>query len=250
MLSRKVIVIKSLQDGYLNYDYQYEVSKIIYNKITLFDKEYAKMLHDEGNKSTDDKGKKFKLFNFALMFKDKKMVSEGIKLYKDDTIELIISGQNKVINALLQGLIINKKFNISNMIFDVSTIKNDKKVKFNKINIYKAITPMVESIYDNGIKYLNPYQIEYYNAIKQNLNRKYSIIYGKDYTGELKIMIEDILKVKEKTFNIKQGYIRGYAKFEVLVQSDKDMQKVAYYCGLGQNSSLGAGFLDYITGGE
>lgn len=250
MLSRKIIILKSLQNVILAYDYQYNLSKEIYHKITLFDDKYAKMLHDEGFRSKDKKLKIFKLFNFALRFENKEMNSKGIRLSKDDNIELVISGSDKVINAILQGLIIDNRINIDNMLFEVEEVKNDKYIRFNKINIYKTITPVVESVYQDKIWYLNPYQIEYYNALKQNLNRKYEIIYNKKYDGELKLMIEDILKIKKKTFNIKEGYVQGYAKFEILIQADKDMQKVAYYCGLGQGNSMGAGFLDYITGGE
>lgn len=250
MLSRKIIILKSLKKCTLPYDYYYEASKNIYQKISLYNKEYGKMLHDEGFRSKDKERKKLKLFNFSLMFEDKEMTSKGILLNENDTIKLVISGYNKVLNAFLQGLIQNNKFNICNILFEVENVLNNEKVRFNKINIYKTISPVVESVWDKKIEYLNPYQPEYYNAIKQNLKRKYELIYDKPYEGELKIMIEDMLKVKEKTISIKNAFIKGYGKYEILVQADKEMQKVAYYCGLGQNNSIGAGYLQYITGGE
>lgn len=250
MLSRKIIALKSNSSGFIPYDWHYTIFKQIFNKITLFNKDYALNLHDEGFRTKDEKHKKMKLFNFSLQFKDNEMLKEGIKINEGDTIELIISGYNEIINAFLQGLIIDNKFNIDNILFTVKEVKNDKKVYFNKINIYKTITPVVESVWQEGIYYLNPYQPEYYNAIKNNLKRKYELIYNKEYNGELKIQIENILKAKLKTITIKDGYLRGYGKYEMLVQADKNMQKVAYYCGLGQNNSMGAGFLNYITGGE
>ncbi|WP_243894319.1 CRISPR-associated endoribonuclease Cas6 [Clostridium haemolyticum] len=186
-----------------------------------------------------------------MLFNNQKMDSKGININKDDEVVLIISGYKDPMNAILQGLCINHKINLNNIIFKVIAIKEDRKVKFNKINIYKAITPIVESIWENGsVKFLNPYQSQYYNAIKKNLKRKYEIIYKKTYSGELKLMIENMLKIKQKSIKIKNGYIQGYSNFEILIQCDKDMQKVAYYCGLGQNSSMGLGLLNYITGGE
>lgn len=244
------MVLLAQSDGYIPYDWHYELFKQIFKKITLFNKDYALALHNEGFRTKDDKQKKMKLFNFSLQFKDNEMQKQGIKINKGDTIELVASGYNEIINAILQGLIIDNKFNINNILFAIKEIRNDKKVYFNKINIYKTITPVIESIWNEGIYYLNPYQLEYYNAIKNNLKRKYRLIYNKEYTGELKIQIENILKAKLKTITIKDGYLRGYGKYEILVQADKNMQKVAYYCGLGQNNSMGAGFLNYITGGE
>ncbi|MCD3217408.1 CRISPR-associated endoribonuclease Cas6 [Clostridium botulinum C] len=251
MLSRKSIILKSESNGVLDYNWNYPLSINLFNKMLLYDAKFAEFLHNEGFRSNDEKKKKFKLINFMMLFNNQKMDSKGININKDDEVVLIISGYKDPMNAILQGLCINHKINLNNIIFKVIAIKEDRKVKFNKINIYKAITPIVESIWENGsVKFLNPYQSKYYNAIKKNLKRKYEIIYKKTYSGELKLMIENMLKIKQKSIKIKNGYIQGYSNFEILIQCDKDMQKVAYYCGLGQNSSMGLGLLNYITGGE
>ena len=79
--------------------------------------------------------------------------------------------------------------------------------------------------------------------------RKYKAIYNKDYSGELFFDIEDVLKVKKKYItDIKDGFLIGYTDFEIFIEADIDMQKVAYYLGLGQNNSIGMGSLSYITG--
>ncbi|MCD3276686.1 CRISPR-associated endoribonuclease Cas6 [Clostridium botulinum] len=251
MLSRRSIILQAQNDGLLDYNWNYPLYINLFNKISLYDKEFGKVLHDEGFRSKDEKKKKFKLINFMLLFSNQKMNGEGISINKNDEIVLIISGYKDPMNAILQGLCINNEINLNNIIFKVINVKEDKKVKFNKINIYKAMTPIVESVWENGlVKFLNPYQPDYYNAVKQNLKRKYEIIYNKPYNGELKLMIENMLKIKQKSVKIKNGHIQGYSNFEILIQCDKNMQKVAYYCGLGQNSSMGAGLVNYITGGE
>jgi CRISPR-associated endoribonuclease Cas6 len=94
---------------------------------------------------------------------------------------------------------------------------------------------------------MNPRFIQ---AVKQNLKRKYQLIYDKEYIGDLKIGIEDFLKIKPKSVNIKGHKVHGFGKFNVLIQANKDMQKVAFCCGLGSHNMYGAGFLKYITGGE
>ena len=119
--------------------------------------------------------------------------------------------------------------------------------------LYKVRTPVVESIYneeENKVIYLNVAQQEFYSALGQNLLRKYEIIYNKKYEGELYFDIENILNAKKKYITkIKEnGYLIGYTNFEIFVQADVDMQKVAYYCGLGQNNSIGMGLVTFITG--
>ncbi|OOV52317.1 CRISPR-associated endoribonuclease Cas6 [Clostridium botulinum D/C] len=251
MLLRKSIILQAQDNGLLDYNWNYPLAINLFDKMALYNEEFAKFLHDEGFRSKDEKKKKFKLINFMLLFNNQEMNSKGININKNDEIVLIISGYKDPMNAILQGLCINNEINLNNIIFKVVNVKDDKKVKFNKINIYKAMTPIVESIWEDGlVKYLNPYQPEYYNAIKQNLKRKYEIVYNKPYNGELKLMIENMLKVKQKSIKIKNGYIQGYSNFEILVKCSKDMQKIVYYLGAGQNSSMGAGLVNYITGGE
>lgn len=251
MLSRKYLVFKAKEDCQLTYNYQYPLSVILYKKMELRDSEFSNMLHNEGFRSKDAKRKKMKLFNFNLIFHNLDMVSTGIKFNKGDEVRLCISGHKKIINTILQGFTLNNHLAIYDCDFEFAGLENDdKRVKFNDVNIYKSLSPMIESIWDKEVIFLTPYQKEYYDAIKQNLRRKYELIYDKEYKGEIKIMIEDMLDIKPKTIAIKGGYLQGYSKFNVLVQCDADMQKIVYYCGLGQNNSLGAGFVKFITGGK
>ncbi|VHR22069.1 CRISPR-associated protein cas6 [Clostridioides difficile] len=128
----------------------------------------------------------------------------------------------------------------------------DSKIGFNSITLYKVRSPIVASLYDLKSKkqvYLNPMQEEFYKALHDNLMKKYKLIYNKEYTGEVYFDIEDVLSVKKKyVTNIKgKGFVIGYTDFEIFVEADKDMQKVIYYCGLGEKNSIGMGLLTYIT---
>lgn len=250
MLSRLYLKVKALEDSLLPYDYHQPIQCELYKKMTLFNKEYSKFLHEEGYRSKDKKEKRMKLFNFGFNFYNLNMCSDGIIIKKGGEIKLCVSGFKEPLNAILQGFLINNKINVNGIEFQFTGIDKKDKVRFNKINIYKPLNPIIESKWDEKIIYLSPYQIEYYDALKQNLLRKYELIYNKEYTGELKMMIDNMLDVKPKTIKIKNNYLQGYGKFNILVQAEKDMQKVVYYCGLGQNNSLGAGYLEYIDGGE
>ena len=45
----------------------------------------------------------------------------------------------------------------------------------------------------------------------------------------------------------KARWVKGHT-YNIWIQADKDMQKIIYYLGLGQNSSIGCGCLSIITG--
>ena len=87
-----------------------------------------------------------------------------------------------------------------------------------------------------------------YKILAHNLMRKYKLVYGKEYEGEIFFDIENTLKVKKKLISkIKSEFIIiGYSGFELFIEADKDMQKIAYYCGLGGYNSLGMGSVNYI----
>lgn len=247
MLSRKNIVFQAQNEGVINYDNNYIVSVILYNKMTLADKEYAEWLHNVGYRAHNNK--KFQLFNFSLILNGLDMLSNGIKINKGDIIKLAVSGNNEPLNAVLKGFSLESNVTLNNVHFTLMNVEDDK-IKLHKTNIYKVLSPLVESIWDKKIMYLSPYQSKYVEAIKKNLLRKYELIYKKEYKGELKIGIEDMISIKPKTIRIKQGYLQGYAKFNLIIQADINMQKIVYYLGLGQNNSMGCGFLQHIVGGE
>ena len=103
------------------------------------------------------------------------------------------------------------------------------------------------------IVFISPFEDDYYRVLANNLKRKYKLVYGKDYTGELYFDIEDALNIKKRFIdNVKRdskskSILIGYTDFELYLVADRDMQKVAYYCGFGSNNSLGMGATTFIT---
>lgn len=247
-LIRKYLILQVNEDCVLNYNYHYELMKRIYESIELKDKSRALILHNNGYKIDN---KKFKLFNYNLFCQGAIYTSKGIEIKKDNTIKFIISGYSEVINLILKGLIIKQKFILDNIEFKIVNIEDDNKIKLDNISLYKVRTPVVASLYnklDNKQIYLNPMQEEFYKSLYNNLIRKYKLIYKKDYNGELYFDIENVLSIKKKYItNIKQkGFVIGYSDFEIVVQADKDMQEVIYYCGLGEKNSVGMGLVTHI----
>ena len=248
-LVRRYLILTVDNEVLLDYNYQYELMKRIYEAIEVNDRRKALSLHNEGYKI--DK-KVFKLFNYTMMFEDAKYSKEGIHLNSRTKIRLILSGYDDILNNIIKGFIKCKVFKLYNIEFKLSNMDEDSKIGFNSITLYKVRSPIVASLYDLKSKkqvYLNPMQEEFYKALHDNLMKKYKLIYNKEYTGEVYFDIEDVLSVKKKyVTNIKgKGFVIGYTDFEIFVEADKDMQKVIYYCGLGEKNSIGMGLLTYIT---
>lgn len=243
-LDRMTLVFKGTK-GMIDYNYYYPLMKVIYECMTLNNDEYAFKIHNEGYKQDS---KTFKLFNYHLYFENVDYKEKGIQVNEESIIKLIISGEVNILNNIIKGIIKQNRITLNNTNLKLMKFENSK-CKFNKIMLYKVRSPLVESIWNKGILYLNPTQERFYNALGNNLLRKYKIVYGKEYEGNLYFDIENILKIKQKYItNIKKGFIIGYSDFEIFIEADEDMQRVAYYLGLGQNNSIGMGNISYITG--
>ncbi|MCG8541121.1 MAG: CRISPR-associated endoribonuclease Cas6 [Clostridia bacterium] len=245
-LSRHFIKIVGKESYKMTYNYQYNLMKLIYRALEVEDKKQAKYLHEKGH-IVDNK--KFKLLNTYLLFSDVIFEKDYIDVCKGKSIELMISGDEDYINLILKGLIKLKEICICDCIFEIIDVRADKKIKFKKQMLYKILSQVIESTYNDRIKYLSPYDMQFYSALAHNLKRKYRIVFNEEYKDEIYFDIENVLTIKKKKIkNIKgKGYKTGYGNFNIWIEASRKMQKVVYYTGLGQANLLGAGTLIHLT---
>lgn len=244
---RKQVVFKANKEVKLKYAYNHDVMKNIYYYIQTADEVLGRRLHNEGFRS--ETGHIYKLFNYTLLFEKARFKHNGIYCNENTVIKLILSGQKDIIDRAIKGIMHIKKCRIGNIDLKLEDIRNDKKVFWKDITLYSALTGVVVCTKDDRgqVVYLTPYIGKYYRNLAENAKRKYKIIYGEEYTGVLFFDIDDALNIKEKYIEIKDGGVRGY-KFDIWIECSKKMQKIIYYLGLGQNSSTGAGCLNFVTG--
>lgn len=247
-LVRKELVFTVLDNQIIDYNYNHRMQTVLYNMMSKIDKNKAMKLHDEGFKIDN---KRFKLFNFSLFFMKYETTEEGIKVKKGSKVKLILSGKSEIIKTIIHGFIKAQQFKFYDTTLKLEDMLDDKKFNFSKVMLYKVRTPIVESIFDAETKkiiYLNTLNQEYYKALAFNLMRKYELVYGEKYNGELYFDIENVLNVRKKYIRVKNGYLVGYYNFELFVEAEPKMQMVSYFLGFGQNNSLGMGMVSYITG--
>lgn len=239
-LIRKIVVAKTNQDVIVDYSNNYEIMKEFYKCIEEVDSVLAFKLHNASIGKRE-----YKLFTHQIYCKNAKYGKESITYPKGSNIQLTISGQEKIVNSIILGMI-ERGLTIGNCKIPVIEINQDKFVKFNELGVYRVRTPII--IKDKNKKFLNPMDEDYFRILGENLKRKYKQFYNEDYVGELYFDIENLLKIEKTVIrNVKKGIIVGYSNFEIYIQATPKMQKIAYYCGLGSYNALGTGFLSHIT---
>jgi len=242
MLIRKEYLFKPLVNCSIDYNYQHKVMQNIYYYLSTVNKDTEKSLYKEGYRHVS--GHNFKLFGHTLRFKNV-VFNKDIVLNEDSIISLIITGKTDIVKNIANGLLNIKKLKLNNVELKLFSANDDKNFRFKKVMLYKTLSPVVESTRKN--KYYSPYESEYYINLVNNLKRKYQLIYGKEYIDEIYFDVENALNIKKKCFKMKEGHITGY-NYNIWIEATPDMQKIIYYLGLGQNNSVGAGILSYITG--
>lgn len=246
---RGKIFLDPIKNGIIDYNYNQSVAGLIYSALSSYNSRY-KNLHDEGFLI---EGKKFKLFNFTLEFKDAYFKKDGIHVTSKSTVILIISGMHSIVQSIAKAILNLNSIWIFNTELKVNELKKDNTKKFQNTMLYHTYSGVIESYREvidgrNKIYYTSPTDSIFFKQLAFNLKRKYQLIYDKEYEGPLYFDIEDIFSIRKKKIKIKENCVKPSWVMDFWLQANPDMQKVAYYLGIGQQTSFGFGCLKAITG--
>ncbi|MGB9702974.1 MAG: CRISPR-associated endoribonuclease Cas6 [Candidatus Kapaibacteriota bacterium] len=237
-------------------NYQYLLSSVVYKIFQNGSQSIAKWLHDNGFK--DEKGRSLKLFNFSGLVFEKHKVREDI-IHCSGVASFIFSSPVKtnLIKTFVSGILLNPNFEIVSrnlsVKFYISNIEILPEPIFEETNYYKSITPINVSTQriENGkrkIEYLNPSDKRYVTQIKNNLLKKFNLIYSDNLDSNIEITINSTQNIKSKLITIKEGTmeetkVKGYLH-ELEIKAPYEIHKIAYYCGIGEKNSLGFGMIE------
>ncbi|MBP2173206.1 CRISPR-associated endoribonuclease Cas6 [Methanococcus voltae] len=243
------INLKCERNTIIPFNYQYQLSTAIYNFIYSNDKDFAEKLH---------RSKDFKFFTHSWLFMPKSKVCKDGIICKDGNAFFKVSSPNdELMTNLIKGLFKTGNLCINNINFEVTSIINEKGYNSN-IKKMKTISPILLRTKKerNGVDDIGGLKIydllpqedseKFYQNLKNNLKRKYSIYYNKDYENcDLDFDI-NILESKSKRVKIKDSFQRcSNLKFEI--GGDEDLINFAYDCGLGELNSMGFGMIDIYS---
>ena len=207
------------------------------------DEHIATFLHDRGY----ELGKRrFKLFTFSKIFGKFLKKDEEHVYYKPTFRIYFASPKNEVSISALRNLMLSKKdlFLGNNRI----QVLNVEPVVFEDLPEeveVKAISPIVVYRTPPGSRYyhyLTPHDGDFYRLLVENLKRKYLLVYGRPFEGDIEI---EPVKVSDRDFKkvvFKGTLIKGWSGIYRL-KAPQDVINLAFETGLGAKNSAGFGMV-------
>ncbi|MCF8356837.1 MAG: CRISPR-associated endoribonuclease Cas6 [Melioribacteraceae bacterium] len=254
-------------DKFLPVNYNYYLAAAIYKLLNFGSPEFAEFLHNKGFVLN---GKPYKLFCFALRFKNIRIVDNFIRMIEPHAALYISS---PLIEDFIQNFIIgtfnNNTVELAGNNFKcnflINQVESLPEPEFNKTCNFQLLSPVVLStlkIKENG----KPHQYYFrYNdditeinrVFNQNLKNKYELIYNNKYEGEKLVLQWDknYIKQREKKKKrlTKKITIEKYDgnpidiianELPFTLTGSPELMHVGYQCGFGEKNSMGFGLAD------
>lgn len=250
-------------------NYQYALHSWIYRVIQRADAEFSHFLHEQGYQQGE---KRFKLFTFS------QLTGKPFRLFKEEQriafygtegaapqLRLAVSfWLPEAAENFIRGLFLGQRFSLGDVIsqaeMEVERIEAMPRPVFGEVMQYQAVTPVVVSIREPDRKhpqYLPPDNEIYTGQLMKNLQHKAEAarltVPMVAIAGENKIWT-DGWRMKRtspfrkrgitvKQYTTMQNKIIGYT-YDVELTAPPKIQQLAYYAGLGEDNSMGFGFLE------
>jgi CRISPR-associated endoribonuclease Cas6 len=224
----------------LKKNYNYLLQAFFYQNI---DDEVSKFLHDEGFAY---RKKKFKLFTFSKVIGDiiKKQLDSLV--FRPNISIYFASPISNITNATLSSFIKKREFDLDGNKLVLNSVEAiNPEVSEEKV-VVRCLSPITAYRTDKNAKkyvYFNPNQEEFYDILKSNLLQKYEIVYGKPYSGKLRIYPIEVRDTYKKKVNYKDSLLIEAWDGTYGMEAEKDMIKLALEAGLGPRNSQGFGMV-------
>ncbi len=223
--------------------YNYMLQSFVYKLMgKLSDK-----VHDQGF----GEYRKFKLFVFSKLF-PASLERKGRKLILEPPIRFFVATPLEELASSMVETLLSHVHKLENMyVSKVNVI--DIKVDGNNLEVF-AISPITayrtfkDSEGKHKTMYFHPAEREFKELLERNLRRKYRIVYGKDYEGELSIEPLAIRYPQDYRRIIYKGILVKAWEGRYRLNANKDMLELALLCGLGAKNSQGFGMVREIPG--
>jgi len=242
------------RDYRLPWHYPYLIYSAILQVIAQADPAYSQFLHEKGFSSPD--GKSFKAFSFSPLHSltPPKTDSKGLEL--EGPLHFILASPSEVfLQAFTSGLIRQGGLTIGQSYLPLQGLELLPSPKVGTSLQFKALSGVVVSTgeLDEAGKllkrYLAPTEPRYATNLLENLKRKYMAFYGRALPEEPKLSLHLFRGFRSKLYRIpgKNQGIRGWLLRGEL-QGPPEVLVFALDVGLGENTSLGCGFIEPLKG--
>ena len=254
------------QQRVLPINYQYPLHSWVYRVIQQADAEFSRFLHNEGYTL---EGRRFKLFTFSQLKGEPYRIfkkEERIGFYGSELQLGVSFWIPEAAEHFIRGLFTGQQFRLGDKIsqvdLEVVRIEALHRPTFNKGMRYRTVTPVVVSKRVPDRKhpqYLLPNDKEYAQRLLMNLQRKAEAV-GLSLTAPTMVSKELaehwelnlISPFRKKGILVKQhtpmqNKIIGYI-YDFTLTAPPEVQQLAYYAGLGEDNSMGFGYVEELKG--
>lgn len=225
------------------WDYQTDLTRLIYKTLALSDSKYAKWLHDEGFRRGP---KVYRLFVHSNLQPSRCQPSKDGLWMSGNVVWQIASPDFRFIENFMKGLkkrgkrikLFQKPFNVVDMV----RLELDS---FVQGTVFRTLSPIVSSVHPKikgkPATYLSPDRVEFVQTLEKNLIAKWEAFYQRDWKGgEIKLRVWNPRSKLIKIFGIN---VRGW-HLMVQMWGSEELIRFAYYAGLGERNSQGFGMLE------
>ncbi len=256
MRFKLILLIKPDSFGnILPVSYQYELSSCIFKKMTEDRLLYDNWMRMNGFiENANHQNRLFSISNFYIphikVEQDRLyLLTKRIQVWlsflpERGTVEFVES-----VFANTSLLIGDKKSRV-NFLVEQITVHSEEPTK-HKMQ-YLSLSPIVFSCprSNHSVEYINPYNREYPEIMKQSILNKYKVLYGKEFPIESNWNFEILSEPKRKGIFIKrftpnETKVIGYM-YKFSIQMHPTLQKIIYHTGLGDKINLGFGCIEIL----
>ena len=211
---------------------------------SLLDPLLRKRLHKEGYPYEK---RRFKLFTFSRLLGKVKMFKEYFQF--NPPLKLIISSpKDEILQSLAEGLLKSPEVILGKNTVYIDSINVAARPSFNHKVTIKMLSPITirSTLYGaDGSKksyYYSPFEKEFCRLIKENLRKKYKIVFNKNlgHDFEFSIKPQKVPPSSEKIIIYKGTVIKAWMGIYE-IKGNPEVIALSYDTGLGAKNSQGFG---------
>ncbi len=181
------------------------------------------------------------------MAKERKIIEDKLEVNGNVYFEFSSPKKNIVV-ALVNGLLEKGEIEIAKAKFILSSIEvlKEKEIKGNETFATLSPISVTTAKKENGglkIVDLYPDEPKFYENLRNNLIKKYRLLYGKEPENE-ELDIK-VIKAKPKRIKIKNTYHRC-VEMVFKARGSRELLEMGYKAGFGERNSMGFGMVKVV----
>jgi len=234
----------------LPFSYNYILQSFIYRNLNIV---LSNFLHEKGYLYEK---RSFKLFTFSRISGKFKKENKNF-IFIPPVFLTISSPKGEILESFAETIVKKGAFTLNNNKVYIEGIEVQFPPDFTRkeyeIKMLSPVTVYSTLKSKNGKKktyYYSPTEKEFNYLIKENLKKKYFLIYQKEAQIDCFEIHPIVLKTSNlKIINYKGTVIKGWmGKFKI--KGDEEILKVAYDCGIGSKNPQGFGCFELLHKGS